>query len=397
MQVDRRVTLVMPIYNTLGRTDSAGFPLVNRMMLSITSQTVQPSQILILDNRSDDETVQHLADIAAPHLPVRIQIDSERRPPEEAISVLMQQADTPYVAVVNDDDAIGSTYIAELLRAIETSRSSLAYTNGRWLGLDGRLGGPLVMGRARQYGTFRSSAANFQRFLRTRNPVPVLFGLWRTPVAQRVFDVRRINEHSHDLDNMILATALGSGESVSFVNRHLFFYSVREGHREPPRDPRFWTAQATAPQLLAGNWSHHIRFAAELLTRIRPSQAGFGHHVDVARMAAIASIELRRRLDMSVTWALQLSPTSRPEFNQVRALRRIFISGIESRARVSRFHRAQCSSRSRGVLSREIEHWQRVETFCAHAPRESEFWGSGHCDIVEDVARLVKEMECVYQ
>ena len=77
MQVDRRVTLVMPIFNTLGRTDSAGFPLVNRMMLSITSQTVQPSQILILDNRSDDETVQHLADITAPHLPVRIQIDSE--------------------------------------------------------------------------------------------------------------------------------------------------------------------------------------------------------------------------------------------------------------------------------------------------------------------------------
>ena len=388
---DPGVTLVMPVFNTMGRRDQTGRPLINRMMMSIANQTVRPAQILVLDNQSDDGTVAHLAELAQSDLPLNVAIDKERRPPEEAINVLMQQVESSYVAVVNDDDAIGPTCIAELLKCSKESGSALTYANGRWLGLDGVTEGALVVGRGRRYGTGRSGASDFRRYLRRRNPVPMLFGLWQTPVAQRVFAVRRIDEHSHDLDNMIMATTLGGGEPVSFVNRHLFFYSVREGHRAPPSNPRSGTAGQTFLDLLAGNWAHHIRFSTELLRRIAPTRAYARATLESLPAAVIVSSELRYRLEMGVTWALQLSPASRAEFNAVRDVRRILTASHRHlRHAVPRSGTFDKGERSR--LTWEIDLWRRVNGELSRSPSQSSPWRHGQLDVGDEIFALIEAL-----
>ena len=385
------VTLVMPIFNTLSRRDTAGRPLIDRMIMSIRRQTVKPHQLMVLDNQSDDGTVEHLAKLARWGLPMNVAVDTERRPPEEAISTLMQQVHTPYVAVVNDDDSIAPTYTAELLKWAKDSGSALTYANGRWLGLNGATEGQLVIGRARRYGSGRSGASNFRRYLRRRNPVPMLFGLWQTPVAQRVFAVRRIDEHSHDLDNMIMATALGGGESVSFVDRHLFFYSVREGHRSPPSLSSTRAAGQTFPNLLIGNWSHHIRFAAELLRRIDPTYAYSRTTLDPLNAAVIVSIELRYRLEMGVTWALQLCPASRAEFDDVRDVRRM-LTASHWHLRDAVPGSARSAERSRSRIVGEIDFWRHVHSEWSRLASQSSPWREGCLDVGDDIASLVEAL-----
>lgn len=389
---DKQVTLVMPIFNTLSRRDTFGRPLIDRMMESIAHQELKPTQVLILDNQSDDGTVDHLTALADGKLCVNVAIDEERRPPEEAINILMRQVETPYVAVVNDDDAIRPSYLASLFSEIEASGSALAYANGKWLGLDGAVEGALVIGRSRRYGAMRSGASNFQRYLRMRNPVPMLFGLWKTPAAQSVFAVNRVDEHSHDLDNMIMATTLGRGYRVSFINQQLFLYSVRAGHRAPPaRDPSSRQGGRAFFHLLAGNWSHHLRFSTTLLGRIAPSFAPANSTVDPLEVAAIVSCELRYRLEMGVTWALALTSATKSDFDELRGPRRALTA---SRLPLGNAGSSRSKGRggSRSRLLEEIDRWQQFLYRCSPPSGQSSPWCQERIDIVGEVVDFIEAL-----
>jgi glycosyltransferase involved in cell wall biosynthesis len=386
-----QVTLVFPLFNTLSRLDSSGQPLVDRMVGSIAAQTVAPARVLVLDNQSDDGSAEYVSRIADPRVNLTVTRDSERRPPEEAINVLMQQVETPFVSVVNDDDALSPTYIENLVDQIRSSRAGLVYPNGQWLRLDGTSSGRLVVSRRRTYGSFRSAPENLRRYLRIRNPVPMIFGLWQTHIAQSVFAIKRIDAHSHDLDNMILATTLGRGVDVSFVDHPLFFYSVREGHRAPPEPPTAGARESQFAELLAANWSHHVRFSAELLRRVYPPNQAVGQYSDSPITELVISQELRRRLAVGVTWALSLTRPTKRQFTEVSDLRRILASVPSGRWRRS-FAGVLRQQDSRRALESEIRLWREFhESVYCQQPNE---WSLSAriLDLSGDIADLIRQL-----
>ncbi len=355
MDIGCELTLVMPVYNTLSRVGSNGAPLIDRMLASIAQQDAGVPKLLVLDNQSADGSVDHLSRRAPSNLTVDVQVDTHQRPPEEAIAMLIDQVDTPYVGVVNDDDVLASTFVAELLGAAHRSKATLTYPNARWLGLDGQATGTLVPYRGRAYGNFRSGPDNLRKYLRVRNPVPMIFGLWKTTDAQRLFDVRRYDEHSHDLDNLILARTLARGHRVEFVDRHLFQYSVRQGHRSPPRVLETSDAADKTLDLLLSNWTHHVKFSQELLTSIfEPEQGDRAGHAQT--MALVISEELRWRLDRGALWTLGLAPATREEFVQLTRLRSTIRGGTSRWSRSGSGRRTTSHSSNQG-LARERDHW----------------------------------------
>jgi glycosyltransferase involved in cell wall biosynthesis len=392
MSSHSQVTLVFPLFNTLSRLDSSGQPLVDRMLDSIAAQTVAPARVLVLDNQSDDGSAEYVSRIADPRVDLTVMRDSERRPPEEAINVLMQQVETPFVSVVNDDDALAPTYIADLVDQIRSSRAGLVYPNGQWLRLDGSLFGRLVVSRRMTYGSFRSAPENLRRYLRIRNPVPLIFGLWQTHIAQSVFAIKRIDAHSHDLDNMILATTLGRGVDVSFVDHPLFFYSVREGHRAPPESAAAGARESQFANLLAANWSHHVLFSAELLRRVHPGIHTAAPVSDLPVTELVISQELRRRLVMGVTWALALAQPTRRQFEEVSELRRMLAS-IPSGLRWRRFERITSQQGAPRALEFEIRVWREVQDTVSSQLLMPWSIGSKAIDLPGDIADLIIQLE----
>ena len=393
VDISEQVTLVMPLYNTLARVDSSGSPLVKRMLDSVAAQESGSPQVLVLDNQSSDDTVDYVRATVPANVPLALTVDDQRRTAEEAIFRLMQQVSTPYVAVINDDDELAPTYITDLFAVANRTQAALTYPNARWLGLDGRTAGSAVPVRSRSYGPFRSSERNLRLFLRYRNPVPLIFGLWRTEVAQDVFNVNMLDEHAYDLDNMILALTFAKGLRVEFVNKHLFLYSVRQGHKAPP--PAFNSNEPSIDVIRAvyGNWAHHIKFSTRLLDALE-SPSGVGGDATSATATAISE-ELRLRLGRAFTWALGLAPATRAQFAQINELRR------ETHYRFAGTHpmrklRRREPAIGQAELRSEMSRWGRLIHVVQRSPHSGPT-DTQRKELVDDLGQFMSRLEVMAQ
>lgn len=393
VDTSQQVTLVMPLYNTMARVDSSGRPLVKRMLDSVAAQESGSPQVLVLDNQSSDDTVDYVRATVPANVPLALTVDDQRRTAEESIFRLMQQVSSPYVAVINDDDELAPTYITDLFAVANRTQAALTYPNARWLGLDGRTAGSVVPVRSRSYGSFRSSERNLRLFLRYRNPVPLIFGLWRTEVAQDVFNVNMLDDHAYDLDNMILAMTFAKGLRVEFVNQHLFRYSVRQGHKAPP--PAFNSNEPSIDVIRAvyGNWAHHIKFSTRLLGTLE-SRSGVGGDATPATATTISE-ELRLRLGRAFTWALGLAPATRAQLAQINELRR------ETHYRFAGTHpmrklRRRESAIGQAELRSEMSRWGRLIHVVQRSPHSGPT-DTQRKELVDDLGQFMSRLEVLAQ
>lgn len=396
VDISDQVTLVMPLYNTMARVDSSGSPLVKRMLDSVAALESGSPQVLVLDNQSSDDTVDYVKATVSASVPMVLTVDDERRTAEEAIFRLIQQVSTPYVAVINDDDELAPRYITDLFAVASRSQAALTYPNARWLGLDGSAAGSAVPVRSRSYGPFRSSERNLRLFLRYRNPVPLIFGLWRTEVAQDVFNVTMLDQHAYDLDNMILALTFAKGLRVEFVNEHLFLYSVRQGHKSPIRAADPFDSNEPSIDVIPGvygNWAHHIKFSTRLLDAL-DSPSGVGGNATPAT-ATIISEELRRRLGRAFTWALGLAPATRAQFAQINELRRGMKRRVAGTHPMLQLRRRE-SAIGHAELRSEIARWGRLFEVVQRGP----YSGSAdtqRVELVNDLGQFMSRLEVLAQ
>ena len=104
-----KVTVVIPNYN--------GKHFLAPCLEALARQTCQDFQILIVDNASEDESIDFL-ETEYPN--VKYIVLDKNYGFSKAVNVGIRSAKTPYVFLLNNDTKIAPTCIQELLNTMET-------------------------------------------------------------------------------------------------------------------------------------------------------------------------------------------------------------------------------------------------------------------------------------
>lgn len=105
------VTIIIPNYN--------GKHFMEPCLTSLAKQSVQNFKILVVDNASTDGSLEYMKE-SFPEMQV-IALDKNYGF-SKAVNVGIQNSDTPYVILLNNDTTVDSHYVEEMLKAIKKSR-----------------------------------------------------------------------------------------------------------------------------------------------------------------------------------------------------------------------------------------------------------------------------------
>ncbi len=240
----------MPVYNCLSRFEGrAGGSLLPGAIAALQAQTHQEFQLVVLDNGSKDGTLDLLGEISVGDSRIQVVQDVQQRSSEEAIRVLVEQAEHDYCVIVNDDDLWLPSYLEVLLQLHVEQDVDLAYCNGRYLNMAGHAQTPLTKDADAVYSTRRDHIANYGAYLIHRNPFPITFGMWRTEVLRSHYPTSRFDSYSADTDNLFIANVMRAGARIGYVEADLFRYrnrqrtfsATRAFGAQAPADDACWT------------------------------------------------------------------------------------------------------------------------------------------------------------
>lgn len=222
------VTVLIPVFECLSRSDDHSRPYVEHMIQDLQSQTLKDFEVRILDNQSSDGTAEFIQRQVAKDHRFVVLGDSEQRTPEMAIRSLIDGSDSDYVCLLNDDDRISPGYLESLYQEHERRRADLVYCGGSKIDERGkRLGELLTRRLAVEVPSFGDSIKRLGRYLAVRNSIPAIFGLWRTASLQNFFPDSDFFEDNINLDHIVFARMCWGEGTVHITSRAHFDYRMR--------------------------------------------------------------------------------------------------------------------------------------------------------------------------
>lgn len=246
-----KVTVIIPSFN-LGR-------FLSRSVQSILTQTLQPTEIIIVDNNSTDDTLQIAQALAAEH-PQIIYCNCAEQGVAHARNYGVALSTGDYICCLDADDEIKPTFLAKCVEALKHDPSlAIAYTRIEWQSEDGRNG---ISEWPPEY--------NFDNFLKRQNQVPTCC-LFRKDIFDRLGGYRqRYAPQGAGAEDVELWLRMGAlGYSAKRINEPLFIYHTggstsKAAYQEPDWlrwhswavDKQFPFAALATPQ---NNMSHPVR------------------------------------------------------------------------------------------------------------------------------------------
>lgn len=107
-EMEKKVTIIIPNFNGLNYMEPC--------FEALRAQTCQDFDVLVVDNGSDDGSVEWLKENQIPSI-----LLPENTGFSGAVNVGIQNSLTPYVILLNNDTKVDKDYVGEMVRAIERS------------------------------------------------------------------------------------------------------------------------------------------------------------------------------------------------------------------------------------------------------------------------------------
>ena len=243
-----KLTIIMPTYNSISRNGD-GF--LQQALESLLAQTYKEFKLHILDNISEDNTFDVCKSYADKDKRIKLEMDTEQRFPEGAITKLAYEVKTPYLMVANCDDLWNHYYIENLMSWHKLNKEIDAiYSNGNYININNHVGTTLIPNTKFTYNN--NIDLNFCFAVEHRNVVPTLFGIFKTEAYQSALPYVPFDNLKANVDNVFLLRFLLNGNKALLCNKDLFYY--RNRHRK--FDGSKISDMPESPILI---WTYYIR------------------------------------------------------------------------------------------------------------------------------------------
>ena len=245
-----KVSILLPVYNSVTKTERTDF--LQQMINSILNQTHKDLELLILDNQSVDNTLEICNGIASKDSRVKVYVDTERRPAEEAHNKLIGMADGEFAMLIADDDILNYHYIEALINTLKTNKDiDMAYTNGAYINRDNQIIQGLITNTDGMYDS-EYYYDNFYKAIHKRKVLPIVYGIFKKEVLQSLMPYTPFDQLRANMDNLLMAKFFLNRHTIAFVNHNLFYYR----HRDRSLNPEELDYMPTNPILI---WVYYTR------------------------------------------------------------------------------------------------------------------------------------------
>jgi glycosyltransferase involved in cell wall biosynthesis len=213
---DNLLSIMMPIFN--------GERFLTDAIESLLNQTYKNIEIIILDNISTDKTAEICKNFIEKDKRIKYVLDSKRRNPHDAANKLSEYITGEFCMLACDDDVWESTFAEKLISVLKENESlSLAYSNAKYIDIDGIKGEKLILPRRAIITSKQNKIKSIGYYLFSRRVVPIIFGIYRSKKYISALPFRTFDDTIADVDNLFIINILING-NVQYKNEALFFY-----------------------------------------------------------------------------------------------------------------------------------------------------------------------------
>jgi|GEM_PF-5301340 len=219
------VSLIMPVYNAFSSTRPRRKQFLPFALNALLRQSYRNFELIILDNRSSDDTAKMCREYSEKDKRIRFIVDSEKRYPEAAITKLGRLAEGKYLLIVNDDDLWEREYLEKLVSYMENYPDvDLAYGREASFDQQNMIIGVTTPARNEIYSAGMSRLSNFFRYVHKRNVIPIAFGLFKTEAFNKSLPYEDFDSLKNNIDNVFMSKFFLNGFKADYIKDVLFFY-----------------------------------------------------------------------------------------------------------------------------------------------------------------------------
>jgi glycosyltransferase involved in cell wall biosynthesis len=227
------VSIMMPVYNSMSYARSNGHMLLPLAIDSLLQQTHSNLELIILDNQSTDQTPQICEAYAQKDSRIRYIVDDRPRNPHEASSKLATLTRGKYSVYAGDDDLWNPTYIEKMVSFLEANPDvAMAYSNGHWINLEGNAISEPILQEQDMYRMSDTSLYSFCTYTYRRRVVPIIFGVYRTHILNRLLPFETFDLTIANVDNLFICKFFLQ-EKCQCIGENLFFYRRKHRYADP--------------------------------------------------------------------------------------------------------------------------------------------------------------------
>jgi glycosyltransferase involved in cell wall biosynthesis len=219
------VAIYLPVFNSED--------VIEDTLKSFINQTHKKLKIFILDNKSTDNTVQIINKIKKRDNRITLVIDKKRRSAQAAQIFLYKKyiSKFKFGLQASDDDIYHKKYIELNLQNMKNNNSSLSYSSFNLLSMSGKkiFTKEKSIYQNSKNTIFNSYFVNTIKYIIYRNPVPIVFGVFKTKnFSQSMLKFNKIYDESRaNYENLYMIDFLINNK-ISYLNKKLFYYRERD-------------------------------------------------------------------------------------------------------------------------------------------------------------------------
>ena len=232
------MSILLPVYNSMDFVRSEGHELLPKALDSLLNQSYTNFELIILDNQSTDITPDICRSYAAKDSRIRYILDDRKRDLEAAVYHYASFMQGKYCMVANDDDLWHPDYIKKLVDFLEQHPEvDMAYSNGYFVNIDGSIGDRIIQSKTDTYNEKASPLSNYCAYILRRNPIPILFGIFKTATYRRMLPFEHFDKIINaNVDNLFMAKFFLMGQKCHYIDDVLFSYrgKLRKPELEMP-------------------------------------------------------------------------------------------------------------------------------------------------------------------
>lgn len=203
------ITIIVPAYNTE--------KFIKHSIKSLQSQTYLNIEILVIDDNSDDKTLEICQQLRKKDNRIRIFTKNENRGVADSRNIGLRNARGKYVMFMDSDDCVDKNFCLTMLNTIKEYNADIAFCNY-----------VLVYQKERKYIKLINSDKGIVDTSKVVKTLITASFLWNKIFSRKIFDDIFFPEGVLYEDIKTLYKIIDKAEKIAYVPTYLYFYEQRE-------------------------------------------------------------------------------------------------------------------------------------------------------------------------